>query len=223
MSTIAKLDKRLADKHGYFMHPHIDEYKKYLEATPISTVFPTDTLSAPAEVLLEVLPNPRMYNGYEMNPRDVDTLRKLAGECFFRDLPLTLFGSRLVQDINPVDWDFLVPVFDRVLKEDLAIFAMSLGFDYGGSPVGLRPLDFVSMKLGNINLVMVTDKSFYEETIKAAEFVRDAQLKKKSERVAIHEYLRKEPRRISDEDAAALATGKPYSRDLVKKYGHLDK
>jgi hypothetical protein len=150
-------------------------------------------------------------------------MRKLAGECFFRDLPLTLFGSRLVQDINPVDWDFLVPVFDKVLEEDLVNFATTLGFDYGGSPVGLCFLDFISMKLGNINLVMVSDKAFYEQTIKAAEFVRDAQLKKKSERVAIHEYLRKEPRRISDEDAAALATGKPYSRDLVKKYGHLDK
>jgi hypothetical protein len=219
MSTTTELDKKLADKHGYVLHPHIDEYKKYLEATPISTVFPSDTLSARTEVL----PNPRMYNGYEINPRDVNTLRRLAGECFFRDLPLTLFGSRLVQDINPVDWDFLVPVFDKVLEEDLVNFATTLGFDYGGSPVGLCFLDFISMKLGNINLVMVSDKAFYEQTIKAAEFVRDAQLKKKSERVAIHEYLRKEPRRISDEDAAALATGKPYSRDLVKKYGHLDK
>jgi hypothetical protein len=223
MSTTAKLDKRLVDKHGYDLHPHVDEYKKYLEATPISTVFPTDTLSAPAEVSSRVLPNPQMYNGYEMHSKDIDTMRKLAGECFFRNLPLTLFGSRLVQDINPVDWDFLVPVFDKVLEEDLVNFATTLGFGYGGSPVGLCFLDFISMKLGNINLVMVSDKAFYEQTIKAAEFVRDAQLKKKSERVAIHEYLRKEPRRISDEDAAALATGKPYSRDLVKKYGHLDK
>jgi hypothetical protein len=65
MSTTAKLDKRLVDKHGYDLHPHVDEYKKYLEATPISTVFPTDTLSARTEVL----PNPRMYNGYEMHPK----------------------------------------------------------------------------------------------------------------------------------------------------------
>jgi len=164
-------------------------------------------------------------NGYEMNPHDSDLISKVILKCFTEDVPIHLFGSRIVRDIFPNDWDFMIPVFKAKDPEKFEEELLALDSFWTGGSLAGKTLDgkFKSLKnLNKINLVLFYDEDLYNRYLKATDFVKDTQLKLKSERVAVYEYLTGEADRISDDDFIALASGKPYSNDLKKKYGKHD-
>lgn len=194
---------------------------------PMTSTSSSSVLEFPENKTVNVIEyHPLKMNGYEMGTLDSHTISKVALKCFEEEVPVTLFGSRRVRGIMGRDWDFMIPVFKAQDPEkfEKELLKVDNFFDGLSGPADKKFAGkFKSLRnAGLINLVLFYDKDLYDSYKKATDFIKDTQLKLKSERVAVYEYLSRAEDRISDEDFIALALGKPYSKDLTKKYGAYD-
>lgn len=166
-------------------------------------------------------------NGYTMPSFVEDTLNKVILLCFYNNVNISLVGSRQVRDIMPNDWDYAIDLTDKTAEEREKILSSLLDtgpFFSSGSEPRHRDFgkDFMSYTTGLLNLIIFYNKDMYKNYMKASSVVADAQLKRKSERVAVHDYIDGAEDRVSDDDFISLCSGKGMSAKAYKKYQKFD-